>query len=65
MKLTVDEMSRISSYVMAEHPVEKYLEDNSVPADRVEAVEDYYDLIENDFNNLKPGQQMTIPSDWS
>jgi hypothetical protein len=65
MALTVEVMSRLTTYVMADSTVEQFIKDGKITGEDVDAAKEYWTEMEKAKADLKPGEQIMIPSDWS
>jgi len=65
MKLTVEEMSSLTAYVMSGATVEQFIKDFEIPEDQQDEAREYWDSMKYRFDNMEPDQQMMVPNEWS
>ena len=65
MALTVEDMSRMTSYVMSGSPMEKFIKDSEIPPEDVAETKRYWTGIKNEYDSMKPGESMLVPNEWS
>jgi hypothetical protein len=65
MALTVERMSRLTSYVLADSTLDQYLEDAKLTGADVDEAKEYWADMEDAKSKLKPGESLNVPSDWS
>ena len=65
MALSIEDMSRLTSYVGANASLEKCLSDSEIPEEDVAEATRYWAEMVDAYANLKPGEQMSVPGEWS
>lgn len=65
MALSVERMSRLTTYVLAGSSLEQFIQDAKLTGEDATEAEEYWAQMEDAKANLKPGEQMQLPSDWT
>ena len=64
LALTVVLQSRITSYVLARQPIERFLTANDISGGDIADARAYWTAMEQARDSLKPGEFLHVASDW-
>ena len=65
MAFDVEDMSRLTSYVGARASLEQFIADSEIAEEDVPAATRYWNAMAKAYDDLKPGEQMSVPGEWS